>query len=103
MENLIAAGVSLLDILRVYASCAYVSDLRELSGPQRMNLARKLGKLLPESISLWQWNDALLYLVGNPPAESALAARTRLLSWLSRPLEPDVDLFDEMEPVSAAV
>jgi hypothetical protein len=103
VENISAAGISLLDILMVYASCTYMSDLHYLSGSQRMRLARKLGKLLPEAYSLWQWNDALTYLVDEPPVETALTARTRILSWLSRPLPPDTGLFDTVEPEAAAV
>jgi hypothetical protein len=103
VENLSATGVSLLDILRVYASCSYLSDLHDLSGPQRMRLARKLGKLLPEAYSLWQWNDALTYLADTLPEKTAAMARTRLLTWLSRPLTPDAVPLDDSEPEAAVV
>jgi hypothetical protein len=103
MENFNIPGVSLLDIMQIYASCSYVSDLRQLSGPQRSSVARKLSKLVPENISLREWNDALTYLQGNPPAETVAAARKRILAWLRHDQNTDTDLFDNDEPAIAAV
>ena len=74
----------LLDFLQHKAGCAYLSDLRDLNGWQRMRLARVLEKIPAEAADLRTWNDALDYLAQAPPEETAQAARERLIAGLMR-------------------
>lgn len=77
--------IPLLDALSIQADCDYLSDLRCLSGWQKMRLARALERVPADAASLKEWNDALDYLVRDPPQETAQAARERLIQSLSQP------------------
>lgn len=70
---------SLLDLLSIQMKCEYLSDLRFLSPEQRRYLAQKLDRLTPREEDIREWNDALNYLTGNGPADSAAAARELLI------------------------
>ena len=80
-----AAEQSLLDSLSIQMGCMYLSDLRSLSPEQRRSLAQKLEQLTPREADVREWNDALNYLTGAPPEDTAQAAKERLVSLLSQP------------------
>lgn len=75
---------SLLDVLSSKACCDYLSDLRNLCGREQLRLAQELEKLPPGSASLSDWNDALNYLLNEPPQPTREAAREQLLRGLHR-------------------
>lgn len=75
---------ALLDLLSIQMDCMYLSDLKFLSGAQRLYLAQKLSQLTPREEDLDQWNDALEYLTGTGKEATALAARQRLVKLLSK-------------------
>lgn len=62
--------ISLLDALAVRIGCEYLSDLRFLDGIQQVRLVRALKKIGPEEASLAEWNDALQYLINEPPRQT---------------------------------
>ena len=74
---------SLLDRLAARMGCTYLSDLHWMDRTQKAKLASVVWHIEPEDATLFEWNDALLYLAGNPPAETAGAAREKLLDYLS--------------------
>lgn len=76
---------SLLDLLSIQMGCMYLSDLRFLSPEQRRYLAQKLDCLTPRQEDIREWNDALDYLTGAPPKESAQAAKEQLVKLLQKP------------------
>ena len=78
---------SLLDLLSIQMKCEYLSDLRFLSVEQRRYLAQRLDRLTPREEDVWEWNDALNYLTGAPPEDTAQAAKARLIYSLSQPCE----------------
>ena len=59
-----------------------LSDLRILRGLERVRVIRMLEQITPEAAALEEWNNALEYLVKQPPEETAAAARERLLHCL---------------------
>ena len=71
--------MDLLDAMPLIAGCGSLSDLRYLSGWQRVHLARALEKIPAGFASLAEWNEALAYLARDPPRETAEAARERLI------------------------
>lgn len=74
---------SLLDAMAIQMGCDYLSDLRFLDSSQQAVLAEKL-KNLPSSMSdLHDWNDALQYLIGQPPQSDAEQAKAALIVGLS--------------------
>lgn len=73
---------SLLDLIAIQMGCTCLSDLRFLTGIQRMRLAHKLEPLTPREEDLNQWNDALVYLTNVPPETSARMAKKRLIQCL---------------------
>ena len=79
------AEIPLLEAMQVRMGSCYLSDLRFLTNGKRMRLARVLADIPATSASLREWNDALLYLSNGPPAQTAEAARARLIQALSRP------------------
>ena len=79
------AGQSLLDLLSIQMSCMYLSDLRFLPPEQRRYLAQRLDRLTPRQEDIREWNDALEYLTGAPPEDTARAAKDRLVHLLSQP------------------
>ena len=74
---------SLLDLLSIQMKCEYLSDLRFLSPEQRQYLAQRLNRLTPREEDAREWNDALGYLTGAPPEDTALAAKERLVQLLA--------------------
>lgn len=74
---------SLLDLLAIQMKCEYLSDLRFLTQEQRQYLAHKLECLTPREENIRDWNDALVYLTGAPPENTAQTAKKRLVSLLS--------------------
>lgn len=77
--------LSLLDTMAVWMGCTYVSDLHALSPWQRSQLAGKVKYIRLEAATLAEWNDALVYLVHDPPQKTAKEAKTRLIRELSQP------------------
>lgn len=73
---------SLLDLLSIQMKCEYLSDLRFLSQEQRQYLAHKLDRLTPRNEDVRDWNDALNYLTGAPPMDTAQAAKEQLVQLL---------------------
>lgn len=78
-----ALALSLLEFLAYKAGCPYLSDLRFLSQEQRQYLAQRLNRLTPREEDAREWNDALGYLTGAPPEDTALAAKERLVQLLA--------------------
>lgn len=76
------ARQSLLDLMSIQIGCMYLSDLRFLSPEQRRYLARKLERLTPREEDTRDWNDALEYLTGARPEQTARAAQQRLITLL---------------------
>lgn len=74
----------LLDKMSRKMGCPFLSDLRFLSREQRKQLVRSLKQIEPEANSLCEWNDALAYLTGAPPEETAAEAKERLVCLLSQ-------------------
>ena len=75
---------SLLDYISNIMGCEYLSDLRFCSQTRLGILADKLERLTPQEEDLREWNDALEYLAGAPPEESAQAAKDHLLRFLKQ-------------------
>lgn len=75
------AEQSLLEQLAMQMGCMYLSDLRFLDDGQRQYLAHKLEQIDPRE-DVWAWNDALSYLTGAPPEQTAQAAKERLINLL---------------------
>lgn len=82
---------SLLDLLAIQMKCEYLSDLRFLTQEQRQYLAHKLECLTPREENIRDWNDALVYLTGAPPENTAQTAKERLVSLLSQPCGAGID------------
>lgn len=80
-----ALTLPLLEFMQHKAGCLYLSDLQNIAGWQRSRLARELEQIPAEDAGLREWNDALAYLTGAPPEETARAARERLMILLSQP------------------
>ena len=78
---------SLRDLLSIQMKCEYLSDPRFLSQEQRRYLAQRLDRLTPREEDVREWNDALIYLTGASPEDTAQAAKARLLYLLSQPCE----------------
>lgn len=85
------AEQSLLDLLSIQMGCMYLSDLRFLSPEQRRYLAQRLDRLTPRQEDIREWNDALDYLIGEPPEDTAQAAKERLVHLLSQPCGAGID------------
>lgn len=73
---------SLLDWMARLAGCEYLSDLRKLSGRQRLNLLTALEPITAQENEIRQWNDALDYLFRGNAQPSAAAARDAILRQL---------------------
>lgn len=82
---------SLLDLLSIQMGCMYLSDLRFLSLEQRRHLAGRLELLTLLEKDIREWNDALDYLTGAPPEDTAQAAKERLVHLLSQPCGAGID------------
>ena len=86
-----ALALSLLEFLAYKAGCPYLSDLPRVIGWQRVRMARELEQIPAEAASLRDWNDALDYLTGAPPEDTAQAAKERLVHLLSQPCSAGID------------
>ena len=73
----------LLDYLALRAGCTYLSDLHRPGPGQRARLRRALDELAPGCAPQREWDDAVAYLTGGPPASSPEAAQAALLDWLA--------------------
>ena len=80
---------SLLELLAIQMGCEYLSDLRYLTIAQRNYLVQKLIPLSPRQEDLRDWNKVLTYLTGEPAEKTALAAKARLIEFLSAVKEAD--------------
>ena len=69
----------LLKDLQGRTGCQYLSDLRYLSDEGRARAAQRIHEIPPEAAALAEWNDALAYLAGGQPVQTAQLARERLL------------------------
>lgn len=78
-----ALTLPLLEYLSYQAGCAYLSDLRYISGWRRARLARVLEEIPAEAADLRTWNDALDYLAQAGPEQTAETARARLIAALT--------------------
>lgn len=81
--------LSLLDLLALQMKCTYLSDLRFLNDVQRWPLARVLESYVSLDEDVQEWNDALEYLSGQPPEETAIGAKTALIKALQQGIRPD--------------
>ena len=78
-----ALTLPLLEYLSYQAGCAYLSDLRYISGWQKARLVRVLDEIPAEAADLRTWNDALDYLAQAGPEQTAETARARLIAALT--------------------
>lgn len=76
-------SMNLLDYLTERAGQECISDLKWLIKRRPLWLAYELEDIPAESVELRQWNDALEYLTGHPPEQTAEAAKKRLVAILS--------------------
>lgn len=74
--------ISIVDYIALKLGFRNISDLPRMDGTSRIAACRTLEKVKAEDESLAGWNDALSYLVGEPPAESQAEARARLIQKL---------------------
>ncbi len=71
-----------MDLLYFQTECEYLSDLRFLTEQRHQHLANILEHLTPYEESLRDWNDALEYLAGAAPEQTAEAAKIKLMKHL---------------------
>ena len=76
-------NLHLLEFLSIQTRCLYLSDLRSLSPSQRKGLLLKIESIEPKDEDIREWNEALEYLAGAPPENTAELARKRLMEYLS--------------------
>lgn len=75
---------SLLETLSQRAGCTYLSDLRLM--PYRGFLPQVLPDIPPDTFTLWDWNDAVEYLLHVPAHfESGAQAKQFLLEHICTP------------------
>ncbi|MBO1683435.1 hypothetical protein HJV15_12390 [[Clostridium] scindens] len=96
-ENGMAVQMSLLDALQQKACCSHLSDLRFLNRPEQARLAREIEQIPTSAASLFEWNDALAYLVNGPPQDTPEAARERLTCLLGHPERIEAKNYFESE------
>lgn len=76
---------AILDLLAEELGCMFLSDLLFLDEEKRSSLANIIRRHYPaESASLHDWNNALTYLTGHDPENTAAAARDKLTELLER-------------------
>lgn len=87
-ESILIEGTNekagLLDYLSAKMNCAYISELRFLPHEERKGLIREIYSIPSRAFSLWEWNDALEYLVNEGARPSAEEAKSELLRMLER-------------------
>ena len=87
MENRISSEtcqtslhLPLLDYLAHRMDCTYISNLRFLNKLELRRLIKEIEEITVGAYSLWEWNDALCYLVHqNVPEKIAESAREKLI------------------------
>ncbi len=84
-------GGGLLERLAAAMAVEYLSDLRRPDRRRRERLVRLLRGIPASAAPAQEWNDALQYLLGLPPAQSGPEAREQLLRGLDQ--SRDGDLF----------
>ena len=72
--------ISLLEYFLMQARPMLLSDLQILTAVERSRLLQALETLPAESFPLWEWNDAIAYLVHGTPAPTPQAAKEQLIS-----------------------
>lgn len=82
--------IPLLDYLAGCMGCTYLSDLRFLRRWERGRLFREIEKLSPAAAPLEEWNDALYYLTGGTPEQTAEGARNALMTFLTQQKKPQI-------------
>lgn len=83
---MIYTKLSLLDAMAIHVGCTYLSDLHYINEHQRLQLARALETVPAIDEDLFDWNDALAYILGvNTPCSSAKQAKYTLIAALSSP------------------
>lgn len=75
---------SLLDYLAMRLGCLYLSDLRFLGPWQTVCLIREIKQIPACAAPAREWNDALKYLVGAVPEQSADLAKKRCIALLEQ-------------------
>lgn len=74
---------SLLDNISHDMQKLCLSDLKYVNGGCRQDMASLIAEKYPaESATLFEWNDALIYLTGNPAEASETMAREKLINHL---------------------
>lgn len=73
----------LLELLADELGCHFLSDLRFLSPARRQHLAQLLERIQPREEDIREWNEALAYLTGAPPENTAYTAQRQLIRLLS--------------------
>lgn len=76
-------NLHLLEFLSIETRCLYLSDLRSLSPSQKKGILQKLENIEPKDEDIREWNEALEYLAGAQPENTATLARRRLMEYLS--------------------
>lgn len=78
-----APRLPLLDYLTYRMECMYISNLRFLNRLEIRRLIKEIEEIPADACSLWEWNDALCYLVHqNLPEKTPESAHTKLISLL---------------------
>ena len=78
--------MSLLDVMAIRFQCDYLSDLKYLNNFERLQLAEEIQRVSARDEDLWNWNDALEYLVGSKMAcSNAEQAKAALIAALREP------------------
>ena len=75
-------SIGLIDYLANALQCEYLDDLHRLDRERKQYLADFICPLKEEDYSLFQWNDALEYLVGESAKPTAAEAKELLLQKL---------------------
>lgn len=83
------SSAALLEKLAQWTGCTYLSDLRH--PPRRNCLRQLLSGIEPDSHSLWEWNDAIEYLLHTSAVFSDTGAAKQYL--LARLNQPDDSIF----------
>lgn len=74
--------ISLVDFMAFKCGCMYVSDLPHVGMHEKMKIIRVLETLETDIFSIHDWNDALDYLLHEPPCDTEEEAREKLASRL---------------------
>lgn len=75
-------SLSIVDYIALKMGVRNLSDLPRMDSLDRLTACRVVEKVNAEDETLEGWNDALTYMVGEPPAESQEEARSRLIQKL---------------------